>query len=124
MLEWNISRGYRRATGVAGLYMIHKNHQRPGYSLFYNPGDLHGGVTLGTEYTSYAKAERAADDHNHAIIDKWRTPVTTPAAVQEAASVILKWNGWIPEVGQPILQASRILADYVNGLVATPHHWW
>jgi hypothetical protein len=116
MLEWNIGRGYRRATGVAGVYVVSKGYGEAKYTLHYAQFGTHHGDLVGFKYSSYAQAERAADDHNHAIIDKWRRPVATPAAVQEAAALALEWNGYVAEEGQPLLRAARTLADYINGL--------
>jgi hypothetical protein len=113
-LNWNIRRGSRTAVGVAGQYEIHKRWGKPGYALQYaTAGRVQATELLGT-HSTYAKAEAAADSHNQTLVSAWHSTPATPLAVQDAAKLVMEWDGFIDTLDQPLLRAARTLAAYIT----------
>jgi len=118
LLEWQKGRGYRVASGVRGDYRVIKEAGVPVYTLRYFDAWLVGSAVLG-DFSSYAKAEKAANDHNEALLREWLQPAATPPAILDHATTVLEWPGYIGTCEMPVMRAAQALARYVKETVVT-----
>lgn len=119
LLEWEKGRGYRQASGVGVDYFILKSEGVPIYTLRYRTDVLSSTPTVMGEFSSYAKAEKTANDHNEALLREWLQPAATPPAILEHVTTVLEWPGYIGTCEMPVMRAAQALARYVKETAVT-----